>query len=536
MFKTTSEYFPAESKILKDMPWVGRVAFAEIKEKIKEIKARPIMCSACGAALTNPDLIKIEPTKGKYFNCEFCGTMNIIPEDLMPGADLSEFVLGRLIGKAKPITEDTLCAIIDVSGSMGGAKLAAVKESLIRTVTDLGVNAPKTTFGLIAFHSEVYIYDEQMKKILTLSGDTRYSVDLITKAVDKILKKIDFKPLEKTRKQWISNIEKLRSLDMTALGPAMVAGIHIMKDRGGRIILLTDGLANEGVGALEGSSTTGAKLYEDLAVEAANANIIIDVVAIKDPSAFMALEALAVMPMQTGGTMYYAETSELADAISASSSGKIVARGVKLRVIPPKDIEIAEISGLGAPAPDQLQKGIRLGSVTEDREVYVQLKPKKKMKEKEVPIQLQVSYTDEEGNQRMRVITQRVKVSDKAQPIIDSMDVELPTTFAVQRAGEEQYRGDVAASEKILKRTQSAMREAEAKAPTRLAKAMDKAGEVLAEQIEEAKAVAKRQEKEAAKRAPMRAAQVAAIADEDAAESMQRARKSSKALFEEENK
>lgn len=533
MFKTSSEYFPKDRKVLKNMPWVGRVSFADMKEKVKEISTRPIMCSNCGAALTNPDLIQESPSKGKTFNCEFCGTLNVIPPELMPGTDLSEFMLGQLT-TAKPITEDTLLAVIDISGSMSGGKLAAVKESLIRTVTDLSVNAPETTFGLLAFHSEVYCYDENMKKIFTVSGDMRYSVEEITKAVESKRKDVELKPLKKTKQKWVSNIQKLRDIDMTALGPAMVAGYVIMKDRGGRIILLTDGLANEGVGALEGSSTTGAQLYEDLAIKAANASIIIDVVGIKDPSAFMALEALAVMPMQTGGTMYYAQADEIADAMSSSSGGKIVARGVKMRFIAPKDVELAEVSGLGGAEADALRKGIRIGSVTEDREVYIRLNPSTKVKEKEVPIQVQVSYMDEEGNQRMRVMTKRVKVTDDAKPIIETLDVELPATYAVQRAGEEQYRGEVAKSKKILQETQNAYRAVQNQAPAGIAKAIRKADKVLDDEIEEAEKVAERQKEEMSKRSVVGVAQAAPIADEDAAMSMQRARKSSKELFDDE--
>ncbi len=514
---------------------MGRISFGDLVEKVEEIATKPIMCSSCGGALTNPGLIQIDPSKGKFFLCEFCGTMNIIPKGLMPGADVSEFMLGRLTGTAKPITEDTLLAVIDVSGSMSGGKLTAVKESLIRTVTDLGVNQPDTTFGLIAFTTDVMIYDEEMKEVLRISGDTKYSVKEITKKVEKALSKIKFKPLKKTRKKWVESIEKLHSARNTALGPAMVAAYVIMKKRGGRVILLTDGLANEGVGRLEGgSSQEGAKLYETLAAQAANASIIIDVVGIKDPSAFMALEALAIMSMETGGTMWYADTSDLASALSSSSREKIVARGVRLRVITPKGVEVAEVSGLGSPSPKAVREGIRLGSVTADREVYVRLAPKRKMKVDEIPIQLQVSYTDQDGQQRMRVFTQRVKVTEKAEEIIETMDAELPTTFAVQRAGEEQYRGDVRRSQEILEETQRAMRAAGASAPPALAKAMKRADRVLTREREEAEEVAVRQKAESARRAPMRAKQVAAIADQDAAESMQRARSSSRRLFKEE--
>jgi hypothetical protein len=102
----------------------------------------------------------------------------------------------------------------------------------------------------------------------------------------------------------------------------------------------------------------------------------------------------------------------------------------------------------------------------------------------------------------------------------------------VQRAGEEQYRGEVAKSKKILEETQNAYRAVQNQAPAGLAKAIKKADEVLDEEIEEAEKVAERQKEEMSKRSVVGVAQAAPIADEDAAMSMQRARKSSKELFE----
>jgi hypothetical protein len=164
----------------------------------------------------------------------------------------------------------------------------------------------------------------------------------------------------------------------------------------------------------------------------------------------------------------------------------------------------------------------------------VRLAPSAKVKEKEVPIQVQVSYIDEEGNQRMRVITKRVQVTDDAKPIIETLDAELPATYAVQRAGEEQYRGEVAKSKKILQHTQNAYRAVRNHAPASLKKAIEKADRVLNDEIIEADQVAERQKEEMSKRSVVGVAQAAPIADEDAAMSMQRARKSSKQLFEDE--
>jgi hypothetical protein len=131
-------------------------------------------------------------------------------------------------------------------------------------------------------------------------------------------------------------------------------------------------------------------------------------------------------------------------------------------------------------------------------------------------------------------MTKRVKVTDDAKPIIETLDAELPATYAVQRAGEEQYRGEVAKSKKILQETQNAYRAVQNQAPAGLAKAIKRADKVLDDEIEEAEKVAERQKEEMSKRSVVGVAQAAPIADEDAAMSMQRARKSSKELFEDE--
>ncbi|MHA2314643.1 MAG: hypothetical protein ACXACF_05090 [Candidatus Hermodarchaeia archaeon] len=105
----------------------------------------------------------------------------------------------------------------------------------------------------------------------------------------------------------------------------------------------------------------------------------------------------------------------------------------------------------------------------------------------------------------------------------------------MQRAGEEQYRGEVAKSKKILENTQNAYRAVRNQAPASLAKAIEKADKVLDEEIAEAEQVAERQKEEMSKRSVVGVAQAAPIADEDAAMSMQRARKSSKNLFKDED-
>ena len=103
----------------------------------------------------------------------------------------------------------------------------------------------------------------------------------------------------------------------------------------------------------------------------------------------------------------------------------------------------------------------------------------------------------------------------------------------MQRAGEEQYRGDMAKSRTILEHTQRAIHDVRAQAPAKQSKAFERVEQVLRTQIAETEAAAARAKEEAKRRpaGPLRAAQVAAVADEDAAQSVQKAKLSRKKLF-----
>ena len=93
-------------------------------------------------------------------------------------------------------------------------------------------------------------------------------------------------PLAETYDPLIKELNKAEAKGQTALGPALVAAIHVAGkgSKGSTVVLCTDGLANIGVGNLESADETQQKFYEQVAVEAKAKNVAVSVITIKGES------------------------------------------------------------------------------------------------------------------------------------------------------------------------------------------------------------------------------------------------------------
>ena len=533
MLKTSSEAFPASKDVLSDIPYVLRVEFGQLAHETTKIVGKPIACHKCNGFLLSVDQIQDDSKVGKHFVCPFCGTLNIIEGEVVVAGDDTDFVIEP--PKTKPDTDTgvpsvggrSFLALIDVSGSMSGANLSAVKRSLNTSIDSLAANAPDTMFGLIEFESSVLARNLETGEPILLPQESFASLDAIMTSTKRLLDKIKLVHVGKNAKRLKGHVQALRDQGGTALGPAIAMAYVIAKHRDvGRVVLLTDGLANEGIGALEGYQVTPAnKYYEDLGRMFLDVGTAVDVVGIAS-GAGMELKTLGLLPEATGGQMYYVTPNELDRSISELAGASLLGRDVEVRLVTPPGISIKDASGVSRAVIDTLKKKneSKVGVVGEDHELYFEVAPEKEIKTPEVLIQVQVTYTDDVGARRVRAVTTKLKVSKKEDEIMATLDPTVGATFVTQKAGEESFGGDREKGRERIASFRSAMKKKAGAAPEAVKVMLEKADKALENEEEEIQ----RQE-EAMKMAP--AAAPSGVADESFTQNLAQMKRSSKTLF-----
>ena len=539
MLRTSSEAFPASKKVLGDLPYVLRVEFGDLARDVTKIVGKPIACQKCNGFLLSVDQIKDDDKVGKHFVCPFCGTLNVIEGEIVVAGDDTDFVVETPPERTETDTDvisvggRSFLGLIDVSGSMAGANLAAVKRSLNTSIDSLAANAPNTMFGLIEFESSVLCRNLETGEPIELPRESFMSIESITDATKRLLDKIKLVPVGENADNLKKHVSALRDQGGTALGPAAAMAYVIAKHRNvGRIVLLTDGLANEGIGALEGYQVTPAgSFYEDLGDKFRELGAAVDVVGIAS-GAGMELKTLGLMPEATGGTMYYVTPNELDRSLSELAGAELLGRDVEVKLITPAGVRLKDASGASRAVLDELRKkgGGKIGVVGEDHELYFEIEPEKQIKDKEVPIQVQVAYTDEEGARRVRAVTTKLRVSQKEDEIMKTLDPTVGATFVTQRAGEDAIRGERAKGKKRLESFRSAMKARTKAAPRAVQTMLEKADRALEREEEELEI----QEARMAA-APARGAAPSAAADMSAVENLAQMKRSSKKIFDDED-
>ncbi len=536
MLKTSSESFPASKRMMSDIPYVLRVEFRDLARDVTKITGKPIACYKCGGYLLSVDQIEDDPKVGKHFVCAFCGTLNVIEGEVIVAGYDTDFIVTPPPDKTETTTDmiaaggRSFLALIDVSGSMSGANLAAVKRSLNTSIDSLAANSPDTLFGLIEFESSVLSRNMETGEAIKLPVDSFHSLDMIMESTKKLLDRIKMVPVGKNSAKLKKHVKALRDQGGTALGPAVGMAYVLAKHRNvDRVVLLTDGLANEGIGALEGYQVTPAsKYYENMGHMYREIGTALDVVGIASISG-MELKTLGLLPEATGGQMYYVKPNELDRSLSDLAGASLLGRDVEVKLITPLGVKIKDASGVSRAVIEDFRKRSegKIGVVGENHELYFQIEPDGELKVEEIPVQVQVTYTDEKGARRVRAVTTKLKVAKKEAELFETLDPTVGATFVTQKAGEDAFRGDRAKGKSRITAFRTALKKRAGVAPKSIQSKLNKVESALAS--EEAEMERQEMQMEAVSEAAPSAA-----ADEVSTLNLAQMKRSSKDLFEDE--
>jgi hypothetical protein len=365
---------------------------------------------------------------------------------------------------------------------------------------------------------------------IKLPVDSFHSLDMIMESTKKLLDRIKMVPVGKNSAKLKKHVKALRDQGGTALGPAVGMAYVLAKHRNvDRVVLLTDGLANEGIGALEGYQVTPAsKYYENMGHMYREIGTALDVVGIASISG-MELKTLGLLPEATGGQMYYVKPNELDRSLSDLAGASLLGRDVEVKLITPLGVKIKDASGVSRAVIEDFRKRSegKIGVVGENHELYFQIEPEDELKVEEIPVQVQVTYTDEKGARRVRAVTTKLKVAKKEAELFETLDPTVGATFVTQKAGEDAFRGDRAKGKSRITAFRTALKKRAGVAPKSIQSKLNKVESALAS--EEAEMERQEMQMEAVSEAAPSAA-----ADEVSTLNLAQMKRSSKDLFEDE--
>ncbi|RLI49379.1 MAG: hypothetical protein DRO73_06535 [Candidatus Thorarchaeota archaeon] len=492
LMRTSSSSFPATPDLTSEIPYVVRVEFAHLSRPPRSsLVSRPIACYKCNGFVTDIDQILTDEKIGRYFICQFCGTLNVVegsPTVVDNDTDISMEVAptdGVVAAETVMPSGKSFLAVIDVSGSMDGVNIAAVKRSIATSIDSLAANAPTTLFGLIEFSSEVGFRNLDSGDFIALPPDTYASLEQIKSATEDLLEQIRLVPVGEKASDIKRHIQSLQVGGSTALGPALGMAYSLTRHREiGRVVLLTDGLANNGIGSFEGFLVTPPKkYYHDLGKWFLETGTVVDIVGIASHSG-LELKTLGVLADLTGGTMYYVTPNELDFSMSEIAGERLLARNVEVRILTPPGVKIRDASGLSRLAVEELKasRTTRLAAVAERDEIHIELSPESTIEAQEIPIQIQVEYTDDEGARHVRVMTKRFRVARTPEELLKTLDPEVGATFVTQKAGEESFEGDVERGRLRISEFRASLKKQAAIAPSPVKARIEEVESVLAEE------------------------------------------------------
>jgi small GTP-binding protein len=483
-----------------------------------------VRCQQCEAALSAVSQVAAARGGKRRWTCDFCRFLNVadIEDDEMPakGTLSQQFLLEPPAPVSSAEQEDLVVFVVDRSGSMSvsqqlprgfglfqlqvGARAAEtrrdqkrkmVQEALgltdaemaqhtqsaasdepyvnrlecVQAAINVALNElarakPHARVVLVTFANDVHVYASATEPPTVIAGDKLNSVEQLRAACRKL--ELSAAPRVASDKEaLVDRVMQLTEGGATALGPALVVGTAIAAlQKNATVTLCTDGLANIGVGALDG--TTGAEtraasaFYRDIAAFAKGASTSLSVVAIAGDGR-CALNELKELCSATGGTMTIAKAFEVQRRFREAIDNPVLASDVRVRAqISAGFAFVGAPSATGAAEPSRTIE-FDVGNVTAQTDLGLRfVATTDAAAASDATVQVAVEFSLPDRSRLLRVYTQRlVAVGEREKAESARFDVSIVGTVALQRAaalaeaGEwSQARAELHAAQRLCER------------------------------------------------------------------------------------
>jgi len=400
-------------------------------------------------------------------SCEFCSAP--VTSGSVPAAHPATYVVSpppMVLQHAGSDTELPMVVfVIDTSGSMAAAtkvdagvtlptgqqltsvsRLQCVQTAVHSQVEALRHAQPNCPIVFVPFSSSVSIVTEQRSMML----DGRVVHSSLAELLQKGASFAELSPpVAADIYALIGKIWALRPNGSTALGPALAVAVGLCS-RGGKVVVCTDGLANQGIGRVSQGCTSAVPFYSDVASCAVDRGVSISVITIEGEEC--AMEHLGMSADMTGGQV------DIVDPVALESKvTTIVAR----RTLATQAVVSVRVSrGLLVDGCAQITRP--MGTVSLDSDVCFSVAFQEGLpSDADAPIrcQVEVRYVGRDGGEYLTVATCDIAVSSDRQSVEEAMDPEIVAVAAIQRAAclaqDGNYRAarsDLISTQRLLQR------------------------------------------------------------------------------------
>ncbi|KAM4651850.1 circularly permutated Ras protein 1-like isoform 1-T3 [Discoglossus pictus] len=422
---------------------------------------KPSLCRNCSAALSELNGV----TENKTWTCVFCGTENsIIDHEKYMNIDEDQLYLWDPQGdnEHSQAEDSMLIFCIDISGSMSvtteipndvdynfsssalyTSRMEAVKSGLLESLYLLYKQCPNKRVALITFSDQIKIYGDGTIQPQVLEDSELLDPDYLRSQGEN-------QPmphrLGETLHALESKIEWLTESGATALGPAALVSIAMASQKpGSKVIICTDGRANTDLGNLEDITEEFAyqssKLYySSLADLALQQSVVVSVLTIEGTDC--RLPELGQLADKTGGKVNIVHPLKLANEFQSILEEEINAINVKVKVYLPNTMHFL-YEGHTQPV---LERSI--GSTTPDTVLSLEIgvhsaKIPEVLRNSQVPMQVQLTFSLLDGRSGHRIISQKRPVTNDSSAAVESISLNVLQIHSAQLSARLAMEGRV---------------------------------------------------------------------------------------------
>jgi len=297
-------------------------------------------------------------------------------------------------------------------------RLQCVQSAVTQQLEFLRQQQAECVVVIITFGAEVCVYTDGGNRAL-VSRNSHSNVEQLL-AKGKQLSLSCTEQVEQASERLRTTVARLKPCGNTALGPALTVGVGLASQHpGSKIVVCTDGMANNGVGAIRNRNEP-VEFYGDIGRCAAEEGTCISVITMEGEDCSM--ENLGVCADLTGGQVEMVDLQALSTKVGAMLANPTLGTGLELTLIAGHGMTFGAESACE-------QKGLAtvvtrtVGNVTARTDLTLEFEAlidSASRNSQSMPLQLQLRYTRPNGESILQVCTaQRRVCNDRSEAEAD---------------------------------------------------------------------------------------------------------------------